>query len=177
MFNIPATLRGASDFVYPNPISQSAMFDRVSGSYLTRTLSGDSDSMRKATFSAWLKRSTISFDSQRYVFFWSGETGATGYVIHLELDSLDRLIIYQHGSGTPALSSNGVFRDCSGWYHIVVAYDTTQATASNRVKVYINGDLYTEIGVVPRTFLKTPTVGGGVVIFKGSVIMLQVHTR
>jgi hypothetical protein len=32
-----------------------------------------------------------------------------------------------------------LFRDVSAWYHIVVAYDTTQATASNRIKVYVNG--------------------------------------
>ena len=31
------------------------------------------------------------------------------------------------------------FRDPSAWYHIVVAIDSTQGTASNRVKVYVNG--------------------------------------
>ena len=35
--------------------------------------------------------------------------------------------------------TNRKFRDCNAWYHIVVAEDTTQATASNRVKIYING--------------------------------------
>jgi hypothetical protein len=37
------------------------------------------------------------------------------------------------------LETNRVFRDTSAWYHIVVAFDTTQATAANRVKVYVNG--------------------------------------
>jgi len=32
-----------------------------------------------------------------------------------------------------------VFRDPSSWYHIVLAFDTTQATAANRVKLYVNG--------------------------------------
>jgi hypothetical protein len=32
-----------------------------------------------------------------------------------------------------------VFRDCSAWYHILASIDTTQATASNRAKVYVNG--------------------------------------
>jgi hypothetical protein len=45
------------------------------------------------------------------------------------------------------LRSNGKFRDTSAWYHIVVAFDTTQSTASNRVKVYVNGEQWTEFGV------------------------------
>ncbi len=35
--------------------------------------------------------------------------------------------------------TNRVFRDVSAWYHIVAAFDTTQGTASNRVKIYVNG--------------------------------------
>jgi len=31
-----------------------------------------------------------------------------------------------------------VFRDPSAWYHVVVAFDTTQATDTNRLKVYVN---------------------------------------
>ena len=42
--------------------------------------------------------------------------------------------------------TNRVFRDTSAWYHIVVAWDTTQATASNRVKFYINGVEETSFG-------------------------------
>jgi hypothetical protein len=37
------------------------------------------------------------------------------------------------------LTSTALFRDPSAWYHVVVAFDTTQATASDRVKIYING--------------------------------------
>ena len=35
--------------------------------------------------------------------------------------------------------TNRKFRDTSAWYHIVVSFDTTQSTASNRLKVYVNG--------------------------------------
>ena len=31
------------------------------------------------------------------------------------------------------------FRDHSAWYHICVAIDTTQSTASDRAKLYVNG--------------------------------------
>ena len=37
------------------------------------------------------------------------------------------------------LSTNNVFRDTSAWYHIVVAVDTTDGTAANRIKLYVNG--------------------------------------
>ena len=37
------------------------------------------------------------------------------------------------------LNTNRIFRDPSAWYHIVVALDSTQGTASDRVKIYVNG--------------------------------------
>ena len=44
------------------------------------------------------------------------------------------------GASTAAtVVTNRVFRDPSAWYHIVVAWDTTQSTASDRIKVYVNG--------------------------------------
>jgi hypothetical protein len=42
--------------------------------------------------------------------------------------------------------STRVFRDTSAWYHIVVSCDTTQSTASDRVKIYVNGELETITG-------------------------------
>jgi hypothetical protein len=49
-------------------------------------------------------------------------------------------------SVTTELISNAVFRDSSAWYHIVVAVDTTQATDTNRVKIYVNGEQITSFG-------------------------------
>ena len=40
---------------------------------------------------------------------------------------------------TSWLITNRVFRDRNAWYHIVVAKDSTQSTAADRIKVYING--------------------------------------
>jgi hypothetical protein len=39
--------------------------------------------------------------------------------------------------------ANALIRDTSAWYHFVVAVDSTQATASDRLKAYINGNLIT----------------------------------
>jgi hypothetical protein len=43
------------------------------------------------------------------------------------------------GSTVYILQTTQVFRDPSAWYHIVCAYDSTQATASDRQKIYVNG--------------------------------------
>ena len=40
------------------------------------------------------------------------------------------------GGGVANFITNRKFRDTSGWTHCVIAYDTTQATSSNRVKTY-----------------------------------------
>jgi hypothetical protein len=47
------------------------------------------------------------------------------------------------GYATNYLTTTQVFRDPSAWYHIVVAVDTSQATTSNRIKVYVNGSQVT----------------------------------
>ena len=44
------------------------------------------------------------------------------------------------------ISTSQVFRDPASWYHMVVAFDTTQATASNRIKLYVNGVQITAFG-------------------------------
>ena len=38
-----------------------------------------------------------------------------------------------------SVRTTAMFRDPAAWYHIVYVCDTTQATASNRVKMYVNG--------------------------------------
>jgi hypothetical protein len=51
-------------------------------------------------------------------------------------------LLYQWNDGTSNLvylETTQVFRDPSAWYHIIVATDTTQATSTNRVKIYVNG--------------------------------------
>jgi hypothetical protein len=61
-------------------------------------------------------------------------------------------LVYQWNDGTSNLlflETTQVFRDPSAWYHIIVATDTTQATNTNRVKIYVNG--------VQVTAFATPT--------------------
>ena len=105
--------------------------------YLTRTPSSGGN--RKIfTFSAWIKRSKIGVSQS--IIGQTTETSGNDYF----------RIIFDGGGTTDQLrvfSSNGnmnkitkmKFRDTSAWYHIVCAFDTTQSTASNRNRIYVNG--------------------------------------
>ena len=57
----------------------------------------------------------------------------------MRFDSADRFQFYDSSGSTCNLISHRRFRDCSAWMHLIVAVDTTQGTAGNRVKVYFNG--------------------------------------
>jgi hypothetical protein len=46
---------------------------------------------------------------------------------------------YYDGTNNYYLITSQLFRDPAAWYHIVAVWDTTQATSSNRMKLYING--------------------------------------
>jgi hypothetical protein len=70
----------------------------------------------------------------------AGMTSGTYYFV-IDFPVGDTINIYE-GNPSPInfqLYSTQVFRDPSAWYHIVLAADTTQATAANRMKLYVNG--------------------------------------
>ena len=63
--------------------------------------------------------------------------GASGREF-IRFESNDTLT-YRSVAESYHLNTNRVFRDVSAWYHIVVAFDSSQGTASNRNKIYVNG--------------------------------------
>ena len=87
------------------------------------------------TFSAWVKRTSLSAN----VIFSSGLDA--NYFANIEIDNNNRkfqFFVYQNAT-TINLITTRLFRDTNAWYHIVLAVDSTQATASDRVKLYVNG--------------------------------------
>jgi len=87
------------------------------------------------TFSYWIKRSTISTVQQTFAV---GTNAATPWFLNY-INSDDTLHVWFH-DGTNSYFSYGLnqLRDVSAWYHIMYVVDTTQSTASDRLKVYIN---------------------------------------
>jgi hypothetical protein len=105
---------------------------------LTRT-PASTGNLQKWTWSGWVKRGSISTLGQAFTWYNSGFS----YVGALRFEANDTLNIYEFNIGSSAyiwnVQTTQVFRDPSAWYHIVIAYDSTQATAANRVIIYVNG--------------------------------------
>jgi hypothetical protein len=113
-------------------ITNSLRFNGGSSDYLNRTL-GTSTSRRIYTMSAWIKRSKL--DVYGHIFTFGPNPGSWD---SLRFDN-DNKLAMRINDDTYVLQTSQLFRDVSAWYHIVVAIDTTQATASNRVRMYVNG--------------------------------------
>jgi hypothetical protein len=113
-------------------ISNSLRFNAGDSAKLTRTqTAGD---RKTFTFSGWVKRSRLgdrqaiissSIDGSNESFLW--------------FDTSDELFASESNEATFGLRTNRKFRDPSAWYHIVYVVDTTQGTAGDRVRIYVNG--------------------------------------
>ena len=110
----------------------------MANTYLTRTPSSTSN-QQKVTFSVWIKRCKSGGEA----IYSIGGSVDQNYYVDLIFDSDFLEMNWYDGSGNHSIKTNRLFRDTSAWYHLVVAIDTTQSTASNRVKIYVNGILET----------------------------------
>ena len=129
----PAGFFGDSSF-YNGVATQSLRFDDGSSAYLTRTPSA---SNRKThTLSMWVKRCELGGGSVNNSLLRANGSGDTGRT-DIFFDANDKLNVA--GSSTYFRITNRQFRDVSSWYHIVFALDTTDGTADNRLKIYVNG--------------------------------------
>ena len=100
-------------------------------------------SRQKATFSAWIKRTGLG---ESWIAKFGGNYSQGNYM-QIGFDDTDGcFIIGDTPSSTPRMQSTRKFRDTNAWYNYVVAFDTTQNTASDRLKFYINGELITAYG-------------------------------
>ena len=110
----------------------------MASTYLTRT-NGTATNNKICTFSAWLK---LASDSS-YMRIFTAQSDVSGRD-SLYLNSGELNFYQRNGTtSTVGISGNRLFRDVSAWYHLVVACDSTQATASDRIKIYLNGEQQT----------------------------------
>ena len=96
---------------------------------------------QKFTFSIWFKRSKLGVTQMLASSAYS--SGDEGY---LYISGGDVLVWHHSSSGMGQMITTQKFMDVSAWYHLVWAVDTTQGTASNRMKFYINGTQITSFG-------------------------------
>jgi len=120
-------------------ISNSLRFNDGDSAYLEKDFSSDG-SRQKFTWSAWIKRSTLGANQVPF-----GAAEASGRD-EIRLNSSDQFQVFFGDASDANLITNRLFRDVSAWYHFVVAVDTTNGTADNRIRVYVNGVEETSFG-------------------------------
>ena len=117
-------------------IERSLRFNRSDTSYLSKTFSS-AGNRRTFTFSALVK---LSVSGNAGALFSGSASGIGFFKFMFRDDGRIELNTSENSySDSSQLRTTAKFRDSTGWYHIVAAYDTTQGTASDRVKLYVNG--------------------------------------
>ncbi len=119
-------------------IDNSLKLEDANFEHITKNYSGDGD-MRTWTYSTWVKKCKFGSANFDYMYMFAGQNTS----IHFLNNGILRVSLY-NGSSTVYADIDRLFRDGSAWYHIIVALDTTQSTAADRVKIYINGVRETE---------------------------------
>jgi len=122
-------------------ITNSLRFNNGSSDYLNRTY-GTPTNNKIWTFSFWLKRSELS--REQHILNGGGQQ-----------NYFNTSDAFSFGDTSTQLLTTQVFRDTSAWYHIVIAKDSTQATASDRIKLYINGTQVTSFATATYPSLNT----------------------
>ena len=121
-------------------IDGSLKFDSSLNQYLTKTF-GSAGNRRTNTVSFWIKRSSVSDAFQR--IFNCDTAGNALHEITLNFDASpdrDTLISEYYIGSQSRVKTNAVLRDISGWYHIVIIYNSLDSTQADRQIIYINGE-------------------------------------
>jgi hypothetical protein len=125
---------GGSASGYTANVANSLRFRASNSANATRT-NASAGNAQKATFSFWVKRGQLG--TGQAVF---GTYNVGSNYFYFGFTSNDQFVVLEVVTSTQYwLQTSAVFRDPTAWYHIVVAIDTTQATAANRVRIYANG--------------------------------------
>lgn len=115
------------------------------GQYLSRTPSVAGDGKR-FTLSMWFRRGGLGSSMGYRLFSTYRDSRITGNAcFNVGLDSTGQLLVSSHGwqDAPPiyfAYNTKRKFLDTGAWYHLVVVVDTAHDVASERVRIYVNGE-------------------------------------
>ena len=146
-----------NSFLYPAKnvpaayeVANSLRFDGGSSAYLSKTF-GSSGNRKTFTISFWVKKCELASNpdtmSDAQMLFGGQQSGYPAFQI-LFLHTNDTIFVKDAQNTNDiqlSIKTDMKFRDVSAWYHIVLAVDTTQSTASNRAKLYVNGVQQTDL--------------------------------
>ena len=123
-------------------IDNSLRFNNDDSARLTFTPSS-AGNRRTFTVSVWVKLQAGTTGERCFLAADDG-TGGNNNFHYMAINPADRLHLYMYeGAEEYVLTGSPLLRDPSAWYHLVVAFDTTQGTDTNRIKMYINGSQVT----------------------------------
>jgi len=137
---LPGNVASATAGAYE--VANSCRFNDGDTAYMHKT-NGSTGSQTTWTFSCWVKRGALG--AQQDIFACLDDT--SNYT-HLRIKSDDTVELdnYSGGSNTARLTTNRKLRDCGAWYNLVWVADTTNGTAGDRIRLYINGTEETSFG-------------------------------
>lgn len=145
--NSPSWAYNPSTGFYSDVATQSLKIDDNSNAYASKTFAS-AGNQQNWTWSGWVKRSTLGQRNQH--LFGAQQSGSNIGTIFFKSDDTLKVNNKTGNSNGDECRTNTKFRDTSAWYHIVVAFDGSQSTQSNRSKIYVNGVLQartTELGL------------------------------
>ena len=131
----------ASQFMYNSGSSGYEITNscRFNGGHMHKTPSSDGN-LDKFTFSTWVKLTEVRSGTMP-LFAAGTNTSQWSRITFVSSNKLNFTILDSDGNFAAAYKSTATFSDTSAWYNVVVAVDTGQSTNTNRVKLYVNGEL------------------------------------
>ena len=114
-------------------------FDAAKGQFLKFTPSA-SGNRRTQTLSVWIKNTYTGSENK---IILGGGDNASGPRHNIAYSPTKRFGVTQNPTGSTNNNtfSDGVFRDYSGWQHLVMSLDCTVGQNSGQVRIYVNGKL------------------------------------
>lgn len=143
MFGSPQWMYNSGDDFFTHKIDQSARFNYVADNYLYRTPSSAGE-RKKFVISTWVKMGQFRLNTSNMMVFSCYQD--TSNQCYLSFESTERIIFLDKvGNDTRYKRWRHLFRDVSGWMHVHLVHDTTDATANDRYRLWINGVELTDV--------------------------------
>lgn len=153
MADINLGVGGANSASSSYDIDNSVVLNRQDNETLQYTFSSAATNLKKNTLSIWFKRNELDNNQGIYQFGDDGSTDNT-YIRFVRERFNGSQISFRGklgGTSYTFLGTTARFRDTSAWYHLVVVWDTTHSTGSERLHLYLNGEKQTSYSTDNRS--------------------------
>ena len=143
----PTWMYNAGGNFYPYLLNQSLRFNAADSAYLNRTPSSTTN-RQTSTWSGWVKRTEIQKSGKNDYVFYVGDASSIDHSLYFYGGTgavSDQLVWEIYDGNSYYIRSSAKFRDASSWYHIVAVMDTTNSTAADRMRLYVNGERITSL--------------------------------